>query len=366
MHIPETPAAVTADWLTEALRAGGTVGDEVTVAEVTCTDIGEGTGIFGQIARLGITYAAGDGPESLIVKLPCLEPQNLVVAQALGLYEREVRFFQEIAPSTEIRIPACHLAHLADDGGAVLLLEDLGEQYDVGDQVVGLSPDQAEQFVDLLAELHATWWESPAVHALEWLPTADAPAILATVPGIYRAGLPVLEAEWADRVPAESIEVARRLDPVFEDIIVRTGTGPVTFAHGDTRADNLFFAKPGSAAAAGDAPIAIIDFQLSLRARGVADIAYMVGNSMEIADASAHWERLLRRWHDRLVELGVQDYSWDDALLHYRESVLFYLCGAMSLIASFDTGNDRGAAMAEAYTTRIFTHCVDIDAASVL
>ena len=34
----------------------------------------------------------------------------------------------------------------------------------------------------------------------------------------------------------------------------------------------------------------------------------------------------------------------------------------MSLIGSFDTGNERGAAMAEAYVTRTFSHIVDIDA----
>ncbi len=182
---------------------------------------------------------------------------------------------------------------------------------------------------------------------------------LATVPGIYRAGMPVLEAEWADRLPAEALEVARRLEPMFEDLMVATAAPPWTFTHGDTRLDNLFFAHDGGRPA-------MIDFQLSLRARGVADIAYMIGTSMNTDDARRHWERILRRWHDGLVANGVTDYSWDEALRGYRESALYYLCGAMSLIAAFDTGNDRGAAMAEAYTTRIFTHVVDIDAAQVL
>ena len=63
---------------------------------------------------------------------------------------------------------------------------------------------------------------------------------------------------------------------------------------------------------------------------------------------------------------GVDGYSFDDALTHYREAALYYLSGAMSLIGTFDAGNDRGAAMAEAYSTRILNHVVDIDAAAVL
>ncbi len=78
------------------------------------------------------------------------------------------------------------------------------------------------------------------------------------------------------------------------------------------------------------------------------------------------WEQLLRRWHGAVCDLGVTGYPFDDALTHYREAALYYLSGAMSLIGTFDAGNDRGAAMAEAYSTRILNHVVDIDAAAVL
>ena len=60
------------------------------------------------------------------------------------------------------------------------------------------------------------------------------------------------------------------------------------------------------------------------------------------------------------------NYAFDQAVLHYRQAVLYYTVGAMSLIASFDTGNERGAAMAEAYVTRIFNHVVDVDAQLVI
>ena len=58
--------------------------------------------------------------------------------------------------------------------------------------------------------------------------------------------------------------------------------------------------------------------------------------------------------------------SSDKTLEHYRQWVLYYLVGAMSLIGSFDTGNERGSALTEAYLTRIAHHIVDIDADEVL
>ncbi len=359
MRVPASPSDITPEWLTAALAPHL---DGTTVVGIDVHDIGEGTGIFGEIARLRLTYDRPDrgAPASLIAKLPCVEPENLAVAKALGIYEREVHFFDDVAPTTPLRVPDCYLAELDDDGRFVLLLEDLEVDLDVGDQVVGATVEQAEAVIDALVELHAPWWETGELYELDWLPVPDAPEYMAAVPGIYRAGLPVLEAEWSDRLPAGSVDVARTLDPEFEGLMRRMAEGPRTFAHADTRLDNIFFARDGSGS------VAFIDFQLCLRQRGVADLAYLIGTSMNVADSRGSWERLLRRWYHRLGEHGVTGYAWDDCLRQYKESALYYLCGAMSLIGSFDTGNERGAAMATAYTTRIFGHVLDLDAASVL
>ena len=59
-------------------------------------------------------------------------------------------------------------------------------------------------------------------------------------------------------------------------------------------------------------------------------------------------------------------YDADEALHHYREAALYYLSGAMSLVGTFDAGNDRGAAMIEAYVTRSLNHVVDCGAGQVL
>ena len=357
MAIPASIRDIDPTWVTNVLRRSGALtGGAVTAVQMS--DIGEGTGIFGEIGRLELTYDGEPGPGSLIAKLPCVEPENLAVAQALGIYEREIRFFEQIAPSTQLRIPDCHLAELGEDGRFVLVLEDLGVDYEVGDQVAGADLQQANAIIDALVGLHSRWWESQELHALDWLPVPDAPAYMAAVPDIYRAGLPVLQESWADKVPAASIDLALRLDPRFEELMSMTGGGPQTFAHADTRLDNLFFERGGPG-------VAFIDFQLSLRGRGVTDLAYFIGTSVQGDVAAANWENLLRRWHEQLTDAGIE-YAWDDAVLHYKQCALFYLVGAMSLIGTFDSGNERGAALTDAYTTRIFNHVIDAGTSTVL
>ena len=356
MAVPLTPDEITTEWLAATLPAELFGGGRVTGFELS--NIGEGTGIFGEIVRASLTLVGGSGPDSVVVKMACTEPANLEVAKMLGIYERELAMFEHVLPDAPLRVPDCHFAHHADDGRFVLVLEDMSTDYVVGDQVLGATLGQAEAAIDAIAELHARWWEHPDLAALEWLPSGDAPAYRAAVPGIYQAGLPVLEAEWTDRVSPEAIDIARRLAPVFEELLVRNAQGPHTLIHTDTRLDNIFFARDGSN------DVAFIDFQLALRGRGVADLVYLLGNSVPTEIASEHWERLLRGWLDRIADLGVTGYGFDEALTHYRQSALYYLSGAMSLIGTFDSGNERGAAMTEAYTTRSLQHVVDIGAAS--
>lgn len=357
---PATPGDITAAWLNQVLSADMLGGGEI--VDLSTSDIGEGTGIFGEISRVGLTIAGGDSsaPSSIVAKMACTEPANLEVALMLGIYDREINMFEHVVDETPVRTPVCHYAERLDGGRFVLLMEDLSAEYDVGDQIVGATIAQAEATVDMLADFHAHWWGSPRLDEFDWLPRPDAPFYKTAVPGIYHAGLPILQAEWTDRVPSASIELATAIGDKFDALLDRTAGGPETLIHTDTRLDNIFFAKDGS----GD--VAIIDFQLALRGRGAADIAYLIGTSVPQPEAKEHWESLLRRWHDRLTGNGVTDYSFDDALLHYREAAMYYVSGAMSLIGSFDTGNERGASMALAYSTRILNHIVDIDAAAVL
>ena len=80
MDIPGSPKATTPEWLNDALAGHG---DSTPVRSITVDDIVEGTGIFGEIARLTIANNAPttSAPRSAVVKLPCTEPENLAVAR---------------------------------------------------------------------------------------------------------------------------------------------------------------------------------------------------------------------------------------------------------------------------------------------
>src|SRR5690606_27025736 len=70
--VPATIAELTPAWLTAALAEGGGPGSRV--ATVDTEPIGLDTGFLGHLARLHLAYDGGDGPATLVAKLPTTDP----------------------------------------------------------------------------------------------------------------------------------------------------------------------------------------------------------------------------------------------------------------------------------------------------
>src|SRR4051812_42557704 len=145
MNIPGTTRAITAEWLTDALHAGGCLEPAAWVATVVHEPMAGVVGLLSEVARLRLTFAGASpgAPTTLIAKCAAEAPENRQMAMAVGCYEREVRFYQQIAPRLGVRVPGCFAADLDEDTGEfVLLLEDLTD-ISVGDQLLGATVEQA-------------------------------------------------------------------------------------------------------------------------------------------------------------------------------------------------------------------------------
>jgi len=135
----ERPADLTAEWLSAVL--GGSV-----VAGFTSERIG--TGQMSECYRISLTYAAGaaPGPESVVLKVAATDPSSRQTGLALGLYEREVRFYTDIAPGLSGPVPPCHHAAYDPETGAFDLLLGDAAPATVGDEIRGATVDEAARW----------------------------------------------------------------------------------------------------------------------------------------------------------------------------------------------------------------------------
>jgi hypothetical protein len=126
-----------APWLTAAL------GSSVPVASFTSEPIG--TGQMSESHRLSLAYEGPRraGPETIVLKLAAADTASRATGIGLGIYAREVRFYDELAPRIGGPLPGCSLALFDDsEGWFTLLLEDARDA-EPGDQIAGCDIAQA-------------------------------------------------------------------------------------------------------------------------------------------------------------------------------------------------------------------------------
>jgi hypothetical protein len=345
--VPRTLADLDAAWLAEAMAA------PVDVVDVH--PIAAGEGFMGQLARVTLSSPDPDVPTSVILKLPTADPGGQVLGQLLRVWEREHRFYREVAPHLTVRVPRA-LVNVADP--PCLVLEDLAPAVP-GDHVAGATLDQAERAVDAAARHHAAWFEHPMLPSLTWMPDLEDPSVLAIGP-MFAAGWPTFLARYGDELPARCLRWCERFVADIPEWIAGHRHDPVTIVHGDFRLDNLFFADDGG--------VAIIDWQMSMRAPGQTDLVYFCANNLTVEMRREQEDALIERYVAGLHDAGVpaDAVGLDEVRRGYVEGMLFYAVSFGASLLTIDAANERGAALFDALVRRTFAAVDDLDAGTRL
>lgn len=342
-----TPEELTDSWLSDVL------GTEVRV--VASSRIGDG--LVGMNVRLELEGGA-DAPTSLIAKLPSPDPTSRMTGVMLRNYEREVKFYAELAPTLDIRVPRCfHHAWDPASGDFVLLLEDLapGEQ---GNQITGCSVDQARAAVLELARLHGPRWGDAALDDIEWLTRRTSTADAEQLKGLWDMFVPNFLASYAKYLDADQVGVVERFGARIVPWIDER-EAPDTVTHGDYRLDNLMFASDR-----GGYPVAAVDWQTPGHGRASGDVAYFLGAGLHPEQRREIERPLLEQYAGALAAYGV-DVDLDVLWRQYRQDA--YGGVVMSVVASQLVGaSDRSEAMFAAMATRHTQHVLDLDSESVV
>jgi hypothetical protein len=350
------PEAITADWLTRALAAGGV---RARVRDFAQRRIG--TGQIGQSIRFDLAYdeAPPGAPTSLVGKFAAPEPDSRNTGVVLGNYRREVNFYNHLAPTALISIPRCYVAGYDEQThDFVLMMEDLSPA-EPGDQLAGCTLEQSRLVVREAANLHASHWDDGRIDQLAWVSgtraaggggSADPDALQALWQGFC--------ARYGDRVDADMRRVGERLVANF-DRYNAYYQGPKSLTHIDFRPDNMMFAT-----AAGGRPVTVLDWQSLAFGCGVSDVAYFLAGALKRDERRRVERELLAEYHQRLAELGVR-YDFERLWTDYRSRAFaLFLVGfyAAMIVTQTPRGDEMFLAMVRGSTEQV----LDLDSLAFL
>jgi hypothetical protein len=351
------PERITPEWLTHALHSAGVAaGARIVAAHSTVV----GTGQMGRNLRFELDWdtQTAELPTSVVGKFPSDDPKSRATGRAQGAYEKEVRFYTELADSVGIRTPRCLFAAVEPESGDfVMLLEDLRPAVQ-GDQLAGCSVDQAALALREVSCLHAPRWGDPGLEQFSFLTPASAETAQ-ILQAIYKALWPGFRERYADSLSTDAMDLAQRLGDRLAGWVL-SSTAPRCLVHGDYRLDNMLFGSE-----AGGYPLAVVDWQTLGLGAALADVAYFMGASLLPEDRRTNEETLVREYHDRLRADGVQSYSWNQCFHDYRRNTFGGI--VMAVVASMLVEQtDRGDEMFLAMASRHALHALDLDSEALL
>jgi Ecdysteroid kinase-like family len=298
------PQELTTAWLQDALGADPI--DDFQIEPI-------GTGQMSESRRVRIEYAAGSAAESeprpatVVLKTASADESSRSTGVGLGVYEREVRFYQELAPRIQGPLARCHLAVLDPaEGWFTLLLEDVAPSVQ-GDQIEGCSVEEARLAMQELAKLHAPVLGDAELGATPWL---NQQGVLnqAMMTQLLAAFLE----RYAGRVALAHREVCERFVASM-DGWTADRRPPLGLVHGDYRLDNMLFGADGAAR-----PFVVVDWQTVSWGPVMTDAAYFLGGSLRTEDRREFEQELVREYFEALHALGVQGFEWGACWREYR------------------------------------------------
>jgi hypothetical protein len=268
-------------------------------------------------AAVVLTYAQGDGPESVFVKIHGRALHRLALV-ALGALTTEARL---AASGAELPLDRPLPYAAAIDRSrlrTIIVMDDItSDGGRPNSSISALSVDEVSDGLAGLARLHAAYWDQPLPASLGFLRPWRLRRRWAAVSAANLArGLRRLRQAGCGDVLSPSLTVPA-LERQFRRSAVLAETGPLTVLHGD--------AHPGNTYALPQRRTGFYDWQLARTGHWSHDVGYFIVGSLDVAARREHDRELLATYLEVLATQGIAPPDLTEAWRRYRATPAFGL-----------------------------------------
>jgi len=363
--IPKRTKRITSEWLNHTLHDSGYLKDS-NIESISREPWGKGEGFMSDMARLTITYdkESPNLPKTMIIKMPTTFRTALDIGLQYNVYEKEIRFYNEIAPKSPIRVPGLiYSDYDLEAKKYILILEDCS-CYKMIDQITGLNYEQTKQALTSIADFHARWWDAPDLFSFDWITKPRDPIMVKAFTETFRNSwdLAVKSEEFLKFLPEGGRKAGDMIYKHFPWLMEDIPDENMTLTHFDYRSDNLFFDTENS-----ENPVIILDWANIVITGGVLDVGYLLGASIGVDLRRQIEKEMIKVYLKRLEENGITlDMDFDEIWRNYLKALVFCAWSYPLGFALLDRSDPRAIELFEEIGNRNFSAIIDNDATSIL
>jgi thiamine kinase-like enzyme len=308
-QIPISYAAMTPEWFTDVLcrdKPG------IKVVDFSLGNVDNGSS---NRRRILLTYSSDPREHGLPSSVFCKASHELINRISLGISgaaHGEAMFYNNVRPLLDIDAPRAYLATYDPESfNSIVVLDDLADQVEFGQQDTPITWERAANMVRLMANYHAALCEHPDLTSQklglptwkqEWFMTVDLLNMQAAVERSFRAAESVIPARLLARA-ADVWPAAQRSVAVHDRL-------PRMLLHSDTHLKNWYLR--------GESGMGLMDWQLACVGHGSRDVAYAIAVALQPEQRRAWEQDLLRLYLDESRSRGVPVMAFDEFWDLYR------------------------------------------------
>lgn len=270
------------------------------------------------VYRLELKYDKVEqkAPHSLVAKFHSDSASTRTQFEALGIYEKEVRFYQTLASDDALPVPFCYAAEYdKNNGDFILLLEDLSAARPGSwvDDPVG----DIREALTHLARIHANFWGDSRLEDYDWIVQ---PTNLANPPPFksrWASNLALAKQRYRNQLSDYVWSTCDKSLAYWDEIMICMSQDTHTLVHTDPHLGQMFFPTD-------ELPrFVLFDWQNPSKGWAAEDVIHAIVCDLDIDDRRAHEAELINYYFDCLCQRGISDLTRERFWFQCRLSLLW-------------------------------------------
>ena len=244
-----------------------------------------------------------------------------IMANKLGLYEREYYFYDIISQYVPIQIPKFYgLIKDNDFNNVGILLENLNQDnfllnLNLNEEDINVSL----KIIENISQLHLKFWNKNLSDLFPGLKKNNDNLFNPVWKNFVQEKWPLFLEKWGFLLNEKQIEIGTTIVNTFHDIQEQLSINHLTLIHGDVKSPNLFYKYIKE----NEYQPFFIDWQYICIGKGVQDLIFFMIESFEVSKLKILKDLFLNYYYVKITK-KIFDYSYEDYLKDIKNSVSYY------------------------------------------